>query len=175
LRALTDMGDVLGLERQSTTQKQFAAVSKELMSLQVKPGFCIMVDEVNHCARDAKVIETLRDLSDSAELVMIAGGNKGISGQLRSHGAILSRVDQHVSFLPATKDDVRLMCVALIPDVKVSDPMVEEIQRRTQGSVRHIMGALARVEAFAKRSRIEVTPDSYKGLPLVSSDKAQAV
>ncbi len=169
--ALTDIGDVLGLERQSTTQKQFAAVSKELMRMQLQPGFCLMVDEVNHCARDGKVIETLRDLTDTAELVMIAGGNKGISGQLRSHGAILGRVDQHVEILPATVPDVKLMCSALLPDVKVSDKMVEMIQHRCQGSLRLVMGALARVEVFAKRGRLEVTPETYGNLPLLSSDR----
>jgi hypothetical protein len=170
--ALTDIGDKLGVEAQSTTQKQFAAVQRELMRLQERKGFCIIVDELNHCAPDRRVIETLRDITDSAELVMIAGGNKGIVGALKKHGAVTGRIDQYVEFLPATPEDVELICRARIPDVKLSRPMLEELHRRTGGNLRLLMGAIARVEAFAKRQRLtSVTPEAYAGQPLLSTDK----
>jgi hypothetical protein len=171
--ALTDLGDKLGVEPQPTTQRQFDAVSRELMCLQAKKGFCIMVDEINHCAHNRRVIETLRDLTDSAELIMIAGGNKGIGTLMKKHGAINGRIDQHVAFLPATPEDVRLICKTLVPDVKMNEAMVEHLHQRTAGSLRLLMGALARVEAFARRQRLSsVTPETYQGQPLLSSDKS---
>jgi hypothetical protein len=170
--ALTDLGDKLGVEPQFTTQRQFDAVSRALMQCQARKGFCLMVDEINHCAHNRRVIETLRDLTDSAELIVVAGGNKGIAVQMRKHGAICGRIDQHVAFLPATLDDVKLICKARIPDVKLADAAVEELHRRTGGSLRLLMGAIARVEAHARRNRIAaVSLDALQALPLLSSDK----
>jgi hypothetical protein len=170
--ALTDLGERLAVEPQPTTQRQFDAVSRALMLRQVEKGFCLMVDEINHCAHNRRVIETLRDLTDSAELIMIAGGNKGISVQLKKHGAIFGRIDQHVRFLPATVEDVKLICKGRIPDVKIADDAAfGELHRRTSGSLRLLMGANARVEASYKRNQQPMTLERLQALALLSTDK----
>jgi hypothetical protein len=170
--ALTDIADVLNVQRQNTTQKQADAVIAELMARQERKGFALIVDEINHASRNVRVLETLRDLTDVSECILIAGGMKGVHSQLKSHKQILSRIDQFVEFTPATVGDVRKMCDQLIPEAKVAEDMVADIQRRTQGRLRLVMGALARVEAFAKRQRGEVTVETFGPRQLVSDERA---
>lgn len=169
---LTELADVMGVERKRTTENLMRAILEDLMEKQSRPGFCIMVDEIDHAARNVKVLESLRDLTDTSECILIASGMRGISSKLKAHSQIHSRIDQFVEFLPATVKDVRLMCDGL-SEVKIADDLVEEIQRRTQGRLRIAMGCIARVEAFGKRSRLNtVSLADFGDRQLVSSDRA---
>jgi hypothetical protein len=170
--ALTDLADALQVQRARTTQALEDAIIADLMEKQSNPGFCLVVDEIDHAARNVRVLETLRDLTDTSECILIVGGMKGISSKLKAHRQIHSRIDRIVEFLPATVEDVRLMCEGLT-DVKVGPDLAEEIQRRTQGRLRLVMGAIARVEAWAKRQRITSTISAaqWAGKPLLSENK----
>jgi len=171
--ALTDLADALNVQRAHSTQALEDAIIADLMEKQSRPGFCVIVDEIDHAARNVRVLETLRDLTDTAECVLIAGGMKGVSSKLKAHRQIHSRVDQFVEFHPATIKDVRLMCDALA-EIKIADDLVAAIQQRTQGRLRLVMGAIARVEAWAKRNhngRAPLTLAEYGGRPLISDDR----
>lgn len=169
---LTDLADVLNVERKRSTQNLMDAVMAELMKLQSRKGFALTVDEINHAARDIRVLETLRDLTDGSECVLIAGGMKGVSSKLKAHKQILSRIDQHVEFLPATVKDVKRMCEAL-SEITIADDLAEEIQRRCAGRLRLVMGAIARVEAYGKRHRLdEVGLGRFGATPLTSDDRS---
>lgn len=172
--ALTDLADALGVQRYRTTQALADAIIQDLMEKQAKRGFCLIVDEINHAARKVEVLETLRDLTDTAECIMIAGGMRGVGSKLKAHRQIYDRIDQHVDFRPATVGDVRKMCDAL-SEVKIADDMVEEMQRRTQGRLRLVMGAIARVEAWGRRNVRggQVTLALYGKLPLLSDERSQ--
>jgi chromosomal replication initiation ATPase DnaA len=169
--ALTDIADACNIQRYRTTQDLSQAVMADLMEKQARRGFCLIVDEIDHAARNVRVLETLRDLTDGSECILIASGMKGVSKRLKAHAQIYSRIDQFVEFAPATVKDVRQMAAALVPDTKISDAMIEEIQKRTMGRIRLVMGALARIEAFARRLRAEVTPENYRGQPLLSDER----
>lgn len=151
--ALTDLADQLNVQRARTTQSLVDAIVADLMEKQNRKGFCIIVDEIDHAARDVRVLETLRDLTDTAECVLIAGGHKGVYSKLKAHRQIHSRINQFVEFLPGTVPDVQMMCDGLLADVKIAPDLATEIQRRTQGRLRDVMGAIALVEAWAKRMR----------------------
>ncbi len=74
--ALTDLADALNVQRARSTQALEDAIIADLMEKQSRPGFCVIVDEIDHAARNVRVLETLRDLTDTAECVLIAGGMK---------------------------------------------------------------------------------------------------
>lgn len=169
--ALTDIADALNVQRYRSTEALEGAIIADLMEKQAKKGFCIVVDEIDHAARNIRVLETLRDLTDMSECILIAGGMKGVSSRLKAHRQIHSRIDQFVEFMPATVKDVRLMCNAL-SEVAIADDLVAEIQRRTQGRLRLVMGAIARVEAFTKGQRKhEMTLAGYAGRALISDER----
>jgi len=127
--ALTDLADALNVQRAHSTQALEDAIIADLMEKQSRPGFCVIVDEIDHAARNVRVLETLRDLTDTAECVLIAGGMKGVSSKLKAHRQIHSRVDQFVEFHPATIKDVRLMCDALA-EIKIADDLVAAVAER---------------------------------------------
>jgi hypothetical protein len=174
--ALTDIADALNVQRAHTAQGLEDAIIADLMEKQSRKGFCLIVDEIDHAARNVKVLETLRDLTDTAECILIASGMKGVSKRLKAYGQIHSRIDQFVEWHPATVKDVRLMCDAL-SEVKIADDLAEEIQRRSQGRLRLVMGAIARVEAWGRRNRPGkdgVTLAMWRAahVPLINDDRA---
>ena len=167
---LCDLADAMDVQRQPTTQKLMTAVLAELMERQTRNGFAVMVDEIQHCLRNIRVLETLRDLSDPSECVLIVGGNKGVQAALKSHKQILSRVDQFVEFSPATPGDVAKMCRALAPETKMADDLVAEIHRRSGGQLRKVMGAIARVEAYGRRNRGEIDAQAFRNRQLIPNE-----
>lgn len=168
---LSDFSAALGLKTPRRTEDLFNAVLAEILKLQNhRDGFHVIVDEIDHAARSIRVLETLRDLTDTAEVPLIAGGHKGVSGALKRYPQIYSRIARVVEFSPASFDDVAAMCTTL-SDVKVSKDMVAEIQARTQGRLRECMNAIARVEAFGRKSRETVTVESYGKRPLLSDER----
>ncbi len=62
------------------------------------------------------------------------------------------------------------MCAAFT-DAKISDDMVKLIHQRTGGRLRAIKNAIAFVDAQAKRSRAEITPENWGNKRLLNDDR----
>lgn len=150
--ALTDIADVLGVSHAQSTEKLFNAIMPELMARAARDGLILMVDEADHAARDVRVLETLRDLTDAAEMPMIIGGMKDIERTLRRYSQVASRIADVCTFGPATAADVEAICRELAV-VEIADDLAAEIQHRTGGRLREVKNAIARVEAKMKASR----------------------
>lgn len=113
----------------------------------------IAIDEVEHCLRDAKVLEVFRDLSDLLEIPIVIIGMDAVRTQIQKHEQISSRIHQVVDFLPATPADVRIMAETLVePSLRWHDDLIEKICAESEGRYRLIMDALAVVERKAKRN-----------------------
>lgn len=113
----------------------------------------IAIDEVEHCLRDAKVLEVFRDLSDLLEIPIVIIGMDAVRTQIQKHEQISSRIHQVVDFLPATPADVRIMAETLVePQLQWHDDLIEKICAESEGRYRLIMDALAVVERKAKRN-----------------------
>jgi hypothetical protein len=160
---LRDLADVLNAPAAHRTEALFKSVLSELMTRQP----IVMVDEFDHALHSLRVTETLRDLTDASESVLIAGGMKGVFSKLKRYQQIRSRVGEVVNFSAATAGDIKTIAKALI-DVPVADDLIMQIQRETGGRLRDIMNALAKIEARMKHSRSAVTVEMWGGKPLVS-------
>lgn len=115
----------------------------------------LVVDEIEHCLRDAKVLEVFRDLSDLTEIPVIIVGMDAVRTAIQRHEQISSRIHQVVDFLPATPDDVRLMADTLIDGpLTLADDLIAKIHAESEGRYRLIMDALAEIERHAKRSQL---------------------
>ncbi|MDG4552854.1 MAG: ATP-binding protein [Candidatus Competibacter sp.] len=112
----------------------------------------IVIDEVEHCLRDAKVLEVFRDLSDLLEIPIVIVGMDAVRTKIQRHEQISSRIHQVVDFLPATLADVRIMAETLVElPLRWHDDLIEKICVESEGRYRLIMDALAVVERQAKR------------------------
>ena len=113
----------------------------------------IVIDEIEHCLRDAKVLEVFRDLSDLLEIPIVIVGMDAVRTQIQRHEQISSRIHQVVDFLPATPADVRIMAETLVElPLQWHDDLIEKICVESDGRYRLIMDALAAIERVAKRS-----------------------
>jgi hypothetical protein len=166
---LSDIAESLGLPRGRRKQDLMHSVIAELMQ---RPKMLI-VDEIDHAARKFEVVETLRDITDTVECVLVAGGMKGARGLMKRYPQIYSRIAEIVTFGAASADDVKIMCRALT-DVDVRDCLCKRIQEETQGRLRLVMNAIARVEVFGRRGRGPVTADAYAGRALLNDERKAA-
>jgi len=167
---LTDLAAVLNVTPARSTEKLFNAVLPELLVRQC----ALVVDEIDHAARDVRVLETLRDLTDAAEIPLIAGGMKGARGLMKRFPQIYSRVADIVTFGPASVSDVGAIC-ATLSEVKIAGDLAAEVQKRTAGRLREVMNAIARIEAFGRKARGEVTLEMWGNRPLVNDDRPRLV
>lgn len=163
--ALKDISACLGLTQTHRVNVMFDAVCAELMAKGCPP---IVIDEIDHAARSVRVLETLRDITDTSESILVAGGMKDSEGLMKRYPQIHSRIAKVTNFSAATADDVSLICGQLC-DLDLAPDLAEEIRRVTQGRVRLVMNAIARVERFGKGARGQLKLADIKGKPLISS------
>jgi hypothetical protein len=101
---------------------------------------------------DARLLETLRDLSDLIENLVVLGGEHRVTSRLSSRfPQIASRISEIVEFGPASIEDVRICCDTL-SEAPIADDLVAEIQRQSAGHLREIKNAIARCEIVGKRN-----------------------
>jgi len=164
--ALKDIAACLGLKDSHRVNVMFDAICAEIMAKGCKP---IVVDEIDHAARSVRVLETLRDISDSSECILVAGGMKDVEGPLKRYPQIYDRIAKVTTFGPTSAADVALICEQLC-EVELAPDLAEKVLRDTRGKVRLIMNAIARVERFGRGTRGKITLADIKGRPLISSD-----
>lgn len=111
----------------------------------------VIIDEVEHCLHDIKVLETFRDLSDLCECPIVIVGMEAVKTKIQRYEQISSRITQVVDFLPASLEDVRIMAETLT-ELRYADDLIAKIQSESEGRYRLIMDALAEVERTAKRN-----------------------
>lgn len=114
--------------------------------------FAIVVDEADFISRDMECIETMRDLSDGLEVIVIFVGMGKIRNNLGRFPQVMSRVSQYVQFSPATEGDVRAMIDGLC-QVPVADDLVKFVHRTSGGFNREIVEAIASIERFGLHNK----------------------
>lgn len=163
------VAELVGSETAGSTKALFEIALRELARSQK----AIVVDESWNMLHDAKLLETLRDLSDLVENPIILGGEKRVTNRLALRfPQIASRISEIVQFEAATVQDVRICCEAL-SEVPIADCLVAEIHRQSSGFYREIKNAIARAESFGKRNAGKpVTAEDMKGQELCRDRKA---
>ncbi|CAA0087014.1 Uncharacterised protein [Starkeya nomas] len=116
-----------------------------------KRTFALVIDEADHFSRSQRVMETIRDLSDSMDLVTILVGMGRIRHNLTAFPQISSRVGQRVEFTPASRADV-VKLLAELSEVPVDDAFAGLIHQVSGGFTREIKETIAIVERFGRRN-----------------------
>lgn len=118
----------------------------EALALSGRPLF---VDEADYLIDSKRMCESLRDLHDMASVPVILIGMGGIDQRLSARKQLTGRVQQDVRFAPLDEDDARKLAGELC-EVRVKTDLLSEITRRTAGSTRLLVIALARIEHYAR-------------------------
>lgn len=133
--------------------------------------FAVVVDEADHVSRSADIIESIRDFSDTGDIVFVLVGMGKIRDNLTRFPQVASRVAQYVRFEPATADDVRAFFEKLC-EVPVADDVIGFVHHVTQGFNREIMEAVASIERFGRRNKASaeapVRLSAMAGQPLIN-------
>jgi DNA transposition AAA+ family ATPase len=135
--------------------------------------FALVIDEIDHIARNEKALETLRDLSDLHEFPVILGGMDRVRKSLKRYPQIASRIGEWCQFERLAVEDVRQLADGLC-EVPVADCMVEYLHRVSGGLPRELKEALARVERFGRRNppgETGVTVEAMAGQHLMNDRK----
>jgi len=165
-----DIVRALQLEPKSRTQANIDLIVAELVnrSLAGKEQI-ILVDEINHAAKTIKVLETLRDITDLTQVMLVAGGHKGTENTLKAHKQIYSRISSFVEFTHATREDVKILFGTMC-DLDITDCAADEILRQTGGLYREIMNTITRVEQLGKRNKVKLVSADIIGDRRLTND-----
>lgn len=112
--------------------------------------FGVVVDEADHIVRSAKMLETLRDLSDMLEIPFVLVGMGRVRDGITRYPQVASRVSRPVEFARASLDDTRKLVEELC-EVPVADDLVAYLHGASKGLVREIKEGIAAIERFGKR------------------------
>ena len=121
------------------------------LAQQSDEDFAVIIDEVDNICRSARILETLRDLSDLLEIPFIFVGMGQVRQNLVRFPQIASRIGQYVTFAPLTRDDVRKLIDELC-EVKVADDLVEYLHKMSKGLAREIKEGIANIERFGRKN-----------------------
>lgn len=119
--------------------------------------FALVIDEVDHVASRAEIMETIRDLSDMLEVPVILVGMGSIRDKLTRFPQITSRVSQYVRFEQASEADVRAMVDGLC-EVKIADDLMKFVHFVSEGMNREILEAIKKMETFGRRLDLQGQP-----------------
>lgn len=146
---LSDLLHEMGHAPGRTTEESFG----QLIGILARDPRPIVIDEVEHCFHDGKVIEKLRDISDLTEVPIIIVGMEDVRAKFLRREQISSRICQAVEFTAATKEDVRRLATTLC-EVGIQDDLIGEIHSASGGVVRVILDCLAEAERQGRRSKL---------------------
>lgn len=150
--------------------KNTAKVDAIMRSLRVKPR-PIFIDEADYIVRDFRLLEILRDIHDATDVPVILIGMEGIESKIGKIPQVERRVSQHIIFKPCDLADTALVAKELC-DAEIAPDLIAKIHAHTNGSIGHIVVALAHIEAFARDSGLKrIDAAQWGDRPMFLGDK----
>ncbi len=113
----------------------------------------IIVDEADRL--DIRRIEDLRDVHEATGVSIVLIGEEAFFPKLKGRQRIYSRVAEVINFAPVEKGDV-VLYAAQAADLKVSPEAAAFLASEAQGSFRLVHNLVAKLESFAKASKVEL-------------------
>lgn len=168
---LSDLAEKLGVGDPNRRASTADLHRKILADMLKREKLSIIIDEFQHTAHKLNIIEQLRDLTDTAECILVASGNKGSFANLARYQQIRSRIYDVMPYGPGSLSDIKLLADQLC-DVQLAPCLVERVHKETGGRLRDVLNALARIDAAMKTSRIPITSEAW-GTKALSSNRPQ--
>jgi len=128
-----------------------ALMARNMQAVTNDETFAVVVDEVDHIARSQRLMDTLRDMSDSLEIPFIFVGMGKVRHHIQRFPQIASRVGQYVQFERASLEDVAALVSGLC-EVEVKPDLVEFLHKMSGGLFREALEGIAAIERFGRRN-----------------------
>lgn len=154
---LDDLLSALSIQRRHAFKDRFRQATEALALRQSdftiqKRTFALVIDEADHFSRSQRVMETIRDLSDSMDLVTVLVGMGRIRHNLTAFPQISSRIGSNrVEFLPLTLGDVTKV-IGELSEVPVDEALAGFVHQISGGFTREIKETIAIIERFGRRN-----------------------
>jgi DNA transposition AAA+ family ATPase len=134
----------LGLDIRQRKADMINYIVRELAQTN-KPLF---IDEADYLAEKFNVLETIRDIYDLANVPIILIGYAELPKKLKRLPQLHSRISQHVEFLPADADDLKIMATELLEGCVIESDLQQQLLRESKGNFRRITVGLSSIEKF---------------------------
>ncbi|KQI67979.1 hypothetical protein AN189_12950 [Loktanella sp. 3ANDIMAR09] len=169
---LTECQEALPHGQEKRMNAVLATLSRQAQSADMaKRQFAVVIDEADHVAKKASMVELIRDITDLAAVPVILVGMGTIRDQLKRFPQVSSRVSRYVGFRPADVDDVRRFLNERCR-VKIADDLVYFVHKATGGYNRELMEAIVSLDEVAMRNP---PADPEIGLTLAEMDGRQLI
>lgn len=122
-----------------------------VLLLSEEPGRPLIVDEADRLLH-AGIIETLRDITDSSQVPVLLIGEENFPRKLLEFDRLHSRV---LDWFPAQlcdAADARKLADCFVPDVELSDDLIEKTRLASDGRARRIVISLNYMREWAKKT-----------------------
>ncbi len=120
----------------------------------------IVIDEIDYAFRSQKILGSIRDIVDETlTTIVLVGMTDAKSKLLALDSHYFDRCNFFCEFKPMTKDDIKLLCDEIC-DVKLTDPLVQHLSKKTKGNIRKLVKSLYSIEDIAKeRNLTTISPE----------------
>ncbi len=112
----------------------------------------LYVDELDYLVGSdhiTKALDTLRDIHDLSKMPVLLIGMAGVERKLRSRLQLARRITQVIEFLPADRDDARVLAETVC-EVELDDELLAELHDKAKGNIGLMSNGLAKIEQFGK-------------------------
>ena len=124
----------------------------------IKKNLTLIVDEIDFCCRDSRVLESLRDLHDECGVPVVLVGMQTVSRQLKRYAHFYSRISQIYQFQPLDEDDVTAAAKELC-EAPITKEACKSLHAATCGSFRSLKIIINHLETLARRNGLkEIEP-----------------
>jgi DNA transposition AAA+ family ATPase len=147
----------MGLEPDKTPHKTFKAI-KDRSIIRPRP---LIVDEADYLFNQPRLLDMLRDITDSVDIPIILVGMDGIERKLLRYRQHARRMLRSVEFQPLDAEDFDKFCDR-VSEVALAPCLKGHLHQQTKGSIGLAMVGLSQIEKFGM-GMPEVTLDDWQG------------
>ena len=141
---------------------RYADLYRQAVGLLMGKDMTLLVDEIDFCCHDSRVLESLRDLHDECGNPVVLIGMGQVDKKLMRHPHFFSRISQIYKFQPLDTDDVAVAARALC-EVELSDDACKAMAKTCEGSFRSLKIIVNHLEALARRNSLKLIDASHVG------------
>jgi len=147
-RVLQEMGEV--------PRPPLSNMVGQVIERMVMDHCSLFIDEADHIVNNTRIMETIRDIYDSAEEPIVLIGMEQIARRISHRKQMFNRISEWVEFQPADLDDMEMLVKELFEiNLDIKEDMLSYICNESGGEMRQILVALEKIERFAMANKLD--------------------
>jgi DNA transposition AAA+ family ATPase len=133
---------------------RFSSLFNQAVELLLLNNAMLIVDEVDFCCHDSKVLESLRDLHDECGNPTLLIGMGAIDKKLMRHPHFFSRISQIYKFQPLDAEDI-MMASKELCEIDLTDDALQAMAKASEGCFRSLKIIINYLEVLARRNNLK--------------------